>query len=326
MSRPLRIEYEGAWYHVMNRGAGKKEIFHTLEHYELFLGLLNEIHNRYRIEIHAYCLMPNHYHLLIHTPLANLSRAIKYLNGLYTQRYNKLLKTDGPLFRGRFKSIIVDADNYLLTLNRYIHLNPVVAQIVKNAEQYRWSSYSAYLDQKLAPRWLTINVTLSKFGASMQKQNYRTFIAEGIDKKTDSFFKKIKRLPILGSEAFVKTISQKYLNNKKISAEISDHRQIQNLKLPTIEEVMQAVANYYKVGPNTLKYIQRRSGNTPRAIAIYLACQITNQKLQNVVKHFTNISYSGVSQTFRRVKRKMEKDIKITQDILTLKHKILANK
>ena len=210
MSRPLRIEYEGAWYHVMNRGAGKKEIFHTPKDYELFLNLLNEIHNRYRIEIHAYCLMPNHYHLLVHTPLANLSRAIKYLNGLYTQRHNKLLKTDGPLFRGRFKSIIVDADNYLLVLSRYIHLNPVVAQIVGKAEQYEWSSYVAFLNPNLAPPWLTTNFTLNKFGADMQKHKYRAFVAEGIDREIDSFFRKIKRLPILGTEAFVKTISQKY--------------------------------------------------------------------------------------------------------------------
>ena len=124
MSRALRIEYEGAWYHIMNRGAGKQIIFHNETHYNLFLKLLSEIHNRYRIEVHAYCLMNNHYHLLIRTPLANLSRAMRHINGVYSQRYNGLQKTDGPLFRGRFKSIIIDSENYLLRLSRYIHLNP----------------------------------------------------------------------------------------------------------------------------------------------------------------------------------------------------------
>ena len=100
-----------------------------MTHRIVFLNLLSEIHRRYRVEIHCYCLMDNHYHLLIRTPLANLSRAMRHLDGIYTQRFNRQTRTDGPLFRGRYKSILVECDNYLLQLSRYIHLNPVQAKI-----------------------------------------------------------------------------------------------------------------------------------------------------------------------------------------------------
>ena len=125
MPRPARIEYENAFYHVMNRGRGRKTIFKEKEHYLAFLETVEEASNRFQSIVHAYCLMGNHYHLLIETPLANLGRVMRHINGVYTQRYNRLKKTDGPLFRGRYKAILVDRDAYLLQLTRYIHRNPL---------------------------------------------------------------------------------------------------------------------------------------------------------------------------------------------------------
>ena len=316
MSRPLRIDYEGAWYHVMNRGAGKCTIFSNRAHYELFLKLLNEIHNRYRIEIHAYCLMRNHYHLLVHTPLANLSRGMRHLNGVYTQRYNSLMRTDGPLFRGRFKSIVVDAEDYLLSLSRYIHLNPVVAGIVKDAGKYHWSSYGAYLNKKLSPYWLSTNVVLEQFGSRKQRQKYQLFIEEGIDKELDTFFKKLKRIPILGSEAFVKTVTQKYLKDK--TKEIPEQNRLYKLRLPSIKDIMQAVAKYYHIDISALKVTKLKSSNKPRAIAIYLAFKLSGQSLQAIADQFTNISYSGVAQSYKRIKEKIEKDPIIAKEIVFL--------
>ncbi len=151
MARPLRIEYDGAWYHVMNRGAGRKSIFYNDHHRALFLELLYEIHNRYQVEIHAYCLMGNHYHLLMRTQRPNISRAMRHLNGVYTQRYNALQRKDGALFRGRYKSILVEAESYLLRLSRYIHLNPVASILVRVAEEYPWSSYVDYINPSKKP-------------------------------------------------------------------------------------------------------------------------------------------------------------------------------
>lgn len=112
MSRPLRIQYEGAMYHVMNRGACRQPIFSSNKHREIFLELLAEIVQIFKIEIHAYCLMDNHYHLLIQTPFANLSKAMRHLNSVYTIRYNKMDGKDGALFRGRFKSNLVEDNGY----------------------------------------------------------------------------------------------------------------------------------------------------------------------------------------------------------------------
>ena len=163
MSRPLRVEFPGAWYHVMNRGAGRKNIFRQPEHRQLFHDLLMEIRSVYGWEVHAYCLMSNHYHLLLHTPLANLGRAMRHLNGVYTQRFNRSVKTDGPLFRGRYKAILVDADNYLLQVSRYIHRNPVEAGQPQWMQDLLWTSYPVYVGKRKKPG-MAFNIPLAGNG------------------------------------------------------------------------------------------------------------------------------------------------------------------
>ncbi|MCU7815442.1 MAG: transposase [Candidatus Thiodiazotropha sp. (ex Rostrolucina anterorostrata)] len=149
MSRPLRVEYENAFYHVMNRGRGRQQVFREAAYYEAFLDCLKEAH--------AYCLMGNHYHLLISTPRGNLSRVMRHVNGVYTQRHNRLRRTDGPLFRGRYKAILVDASSYLLQLSRYIHRNPIEIHksLVQQLDDYPWSSYPAYVGKAKPPDWLS---------------------------------------------------------------------------------------------------------------------------------------------------------------------------
>ena len=125
MARLPRINLENGWYHLMNRGAGRRNIFDKDFHFTVFLKTLAQITSSFEVEIHSYCLMPNHYHLLMRTPHANISRAMHYLDGVYTQRYNRLVKTDGPLFRGRFKSILIDADSYLARVSRYMRCTQI---------------------------------------------------------------------------------------------------------------------------------------------------------------------------------------------------------
>ena len=124
MPRPIRSEYDNAYYHVLTRGRGRPRIFHSPPYYHAFLATLAETHDRFGAVIHACGLMANHYQLLLHTPRENLGRAMRHINGLYTQRYYRLKHTDGPLFRGRYKAILVDKDGDLLPLSRYIHRNP----------------------------------------------------------------------------------------------------------------------------------------------------------------------------------------------------------
>jgi len=263
--------------------------------------------------------MPNHYHLLINTPLGNISRAMKYLNGVYTQRYNKLRQTDGPLFRGRFKSILVDANEYLLTLSRYIHLNPVVAKLVKLPEQYRWSSYETYLGIQPEPLWFTIKTTLDQFGSKLQIQRYKAFINEGLPQnknKPDSFLNKIKRVPILGSDAFIKTVTEKYLDK---NTELVQPIKKSFFSTPKITTIMQIVANHYHMKVNDLQTINRgKNKNKPRAIAIYLSCLLSNQKLQNIADKFTNISYHGISKTWCRINEELTHNVVLANEIKTL--------
>ena len=129
MARPLRIQYPDAWYHVMNRGRNRAKIFYSRADYTAFIELLKDASSLWNIRIAAYCLMSNHYHLLVQTPEANLSRYMRHINGLYTQYFNRTYKSDGQLFRGRYKSIVIDGDSYLPELIRYIHRNPPAAFI-----------------------------------------------------------------------------------------------------------------------------------------------------------------------------------------------------
>ncbi len=183
MPRPPRIEYEGAFHHVMNRGRDSQTIYWDDEDYVVFLGTLAEVTKEYHAVIHAYCLMTNHYHLLIETPKANLSQIMKHINGFYTQRFNRKYKKDGALFRGRYKSILVDEDSYLLQLTRYIHRNPVEVKkkMVKQLSDYPWSSYPAYINQAKAPDWLFREKTYQMLGHRYRYKGYYDFVEKGID-------------------------------------------------------------------------------------------------------------------------------------------------
>ena len=145
MARPLRIEFPGAVYHITSRGNERKKIFWDDQDRELYLARLDQIHERFHWHVHAYVLMSNHCHLLVETPMANLSRGMRQLNGVYTQEFNRRHGRVGHLFQGRFKAILVEEDNYLLEVSRYIILNPVRAGMVERPEEYRWSSYPSII-------------------------------------------------------------------------------------------------------------------------------------------------------------------------------------
>lgn len=164
MPRPIRMQYEGAMYHVMNRGVNKNDIFFSSAHKRLFLEILSEIFLENKIEVHGFCLMNNHYHLLIKTVMRNLSESMQSVSSLYTAKVNKEIGRDGPLFRGRFKSKLIKGDAYLLNVSRYIHLNPSVSGITKDDVNYMWSSYKYYAsDIFRKPRWVYTDLILSMF-------------------------------------------------------------------------------------------------------------------------------------------------------------------
>ena len=162
MSRPLRLEFPGALYHITSRGDGREDIYRTDGDRRLFLAVLADVCERFNWWGHAYCrLMTNHYHLLIETPDANLSKGMRQLNGVYTQRFDQVYGRCGHVFQGRYKAILVQKETYLKELARYIVLNPVRAQMVGEAQDWPWSSFRATTGEGPSPGWLRRDWLLS---------------------------------------------------------------------------------------------------------------------------------------------------------------------
>ena len=203
MARPLRIEFPGAIYHVTSRGNARQDIFLDDEDRLAFLAVLGKVVARFQVLVHAYCLMDNHFHLLIETKEANLSKAIRQLNGVYTQAFNRRHGRVGHVMQGRFKSILVDRDSYLLELCRYVVLNPVRAKITRKADTYRWSSYRATAGLDPAPEFLTTEWIWSQFGKqrAAAQRRYKTFVADRT--RLSSPWERLQGQVLLGDERFV---------------------------------------------------------------------------------------------------------------------------
>lgn len=209
MSRPLRIEFAGALYHVTSRGDGQEDIYLDDGDRELFLEVFSEVSERFNWTLHAYCLMSNHYHLLLETPDGNLSKGMRQLNGVYTQRFNRKHKRVGHVFQGRYKAIIVQKQTYLLELARYIVLNPVRARMVRSAKEWPWSSYGATGGIADAQIWLTVDWILSAFSGKRSEaiERYKAFVAEGKDQP--GIWEQLKNQIYLGTDAFVEKMQAK---------------------------------------------------------------------------------------------------------------------
>ena len=215
MARPIRLEFPNALYHVMSRGNGGENIFIEDADKLAFLGLFEELQARYDVICYAYCLMDNHYHLLIETPKANLSQVMRGLNGRYTKYFNKTFQRMGHVFQGRYKAIIVQKDSYLLELSRYIVLNPVRAGLINNPENYTWSSYCASIGQCVCPEWLFADNLLAAFHNQREEaiRLYQEYVSQGIGQP---FSGKVMQQTYLGNEAFIDHVQ------KHISTEQSD--------------------------------------------------------------------------------------------------------
>ena len=204
MARPLRIEFAGAVYHVTSRGNARADIFEADSDRETFLRILGAVVKRFNWLCHAYCLMNNHYHLLIETPEGNLSAGMRQLNGVYTQAFNRAHRRDGHVFKGRFTAILVEKESHLLELCRYVVLNPVRAGMVERPEQYRWSSYRPTLGKAAKPALLTTRWLLGNFSNTLaeSRRRYRKFVTAGMD-DIESPWGKLSGQILLGTEEFV---------------------------------------------------------------------------------------------------------------------------
>ncbi|HMA79973.1 MAG TPA: transposase [Candidatus Binatia bacterium] len=215
MARPLRLEFPGAIYHLTSHGNARQKVFFTDTDRQLFLDTLTGVVSRYSWICHAYCLMANHYHLLVETPKANLSLGMRQLNGIYTQAFNRRHRRVGHLFQGRFKAILVEKESYLLELCRYIVLNPVRVKGNLKTGSWKWSSYRATAGLAPAPGFLQTDWVLGQFGkkrAQAQKR-YREFVKEGSESRP---WEELKGQIYLGSKEFIERHSPRDQRLKEI--------------------------------------------------------------------------------------------------------------
>jgi len=273
MARPLRIEYPGAVYHITNRGNDKKAVFKDDQDRETFLKILAFVNKRYHWLCHAYCLMDNHYHLLIETPDGNLSLGMRQLNGVYTQARNKRHNKTGHLFQGRYKAILIQKDTHLLEVCRYVVLNPVRARMVEEPEDWRWSSYRATGGKEAAHPCLTTDWVLGQFSRTRGKaeKEYRQFVKWGIGKET--IWNEVKGQTLLGEDAFVESLAD-HLRRHKDIPEIPKSQRYANR--PTLEKIFsQGILDDKRKRDRRIADAVEKYGYTQRSIADHLGVHAT---------------------------------------------------
>jgi putative transposase len=273
MARPLRIEYPGAVYHATSRGNEKKRIFKDDHDRESFLAILTRVNKRYHWICHAYCLMDNHYHLLLETPEGNLALGMRQLNGVYTQAFNKRHNRAGHLLQGRYKGILIQKDSHLLEVSRYVVLNPVRARMTETPDAWKWSSYRATAGRGGHPACLTTDWILGQFGRqrSQAEKEYARFVQRGIGK--ESIWTELKGQAILGEDEFVDGLVD-HLRKRKNVPEIPKKQRY--AFRPALETIFpERILRDKRKRDRKISEAVEKHGYTQRAIADYLGMHFT---------------------------------------------------
>lgn len=311
MSRPLRIEYKNAFYHIMNRGRRREKIFLDDGDYYLFLSVLAEAVKLFNIKIYSYCLMSNHYHLLISAPDANISRAMRHINGVYTQKTNRKHKLEGALFKGRYKSILIEEDSYFMECVRYIHRNPIKAGLVGEEGEYHWTSHKYYLSRKRRLDWLCVDEALAYWGQHKKSaiNEYSCYVKEDVSEYFDKRLKGTNWPAVLGSEKFKDKIKKIFFD--KDLTEISSLELKDVLPSESIEEAVEFFLNCLKITKE--QYCNRHKDYyTVRDFSIRYCREKLNYKNVDIARKL-NVSVETISRSYRMVRDNKRYD-KILKD------------
>ena len=305
MSRPWRIEYAGALYHLLSRGNERNDIFTDEKDRSSFLNAVGEMSERFRIDVFAYVLMDNHYHLLVRTRLANLKKAMQWFGTTYTQRFNRRHSRSGHLFQGRYKSIIIQNDAYLLQLSYYIHRNPLRAGIVKRLASYRWSSYNIYAYGRTAPVWLSTDLILSQFAGTQDCHRSYREKAQRYASEEKRLFEDLRHGLILGSQQFVEKIRKKYIPAK---TQLSLPQQRQVAKSFSPKFYLRRAQEVFEYDIENFVHTKRLSGPEKeiRDILLYGVWR-TGQLKNEQIGHLFGLSYSAVSHAVKSAKITLSK-------------------
>jgi putative transposase len=305
MARPWRIEYKGAYYHVLSRGNEGREIFYGDEDKSLFLKTVGEMSHRFDVDVFAFVLMSNHYHLLMRTNLANLSRAMQWLGLAYTRRFNNRHGRSGHLFQGRFKSILVENEAYVVELSCYIHRNPVRGGVVNRLMDYKWSSYPAYAYRRKGFGWLKTDLILSFFSGTDPGKAYREKV-QGYAEEEKGLWEDFRHGLMLGTTEFEDRIKSRYVT-------VKPHREVSQQKgmVGRIDAEAYLGQASGLLGRDLKRF--RETGRLygeereDRDILVYLLWErgaFTNEEIGGIF----GVSYSAVSHIVRRVKSQLRED------------------
>ncbi|UCD56412.1 MAG: transposase [Candidatus Hydrogenedentota bacterium] len=303
MARPLRIEYAGAVYHVTSRGNERKAIFRDDKDREKFFSFLSDLPNRFGVVIHGFVLMGNHYHVLLETRSPNLQRAMHYLNTAYTVYFNRRRRRAGHVLQGRYKAFVIDKDSYLLSVSRYLHLNPVRAGMVSRPEEYPWSSYREYIGKGTRRGWLTCDWVLEQFSKdpARARHGYKEFVEDAAG-GSDNPFASLKAGLVLGSERFFEEIKRK-LSVKKDS-DVPQTRHF--VDAISCDAVIRFVAACHGVEEREITGVGGW-GSRARRICLYLLREFTDMSNAEIAARF-QVSPSAVRKACTRLKEDLEHD------------------
>ncbi|MFQ5788603.1 MAG: transposase [Thermodesulfobacteriota bacterium] len=306
MARPLRLEYPGALYHITSRGNARQDIYLDDDDRSKFLNILSNEIRQQRWNCYPYCLMSNHYHLMIETPEGKLISGMRRLNGIYTQWFNRRHGRIGHLFQGRYKSIIVDRESYLLELCRYVVLNPVRAGLVKHPQEWKWSSYLATMGKINKSEWLDTEWILLQFGISNKKaqEEYKRFIEEGFG--VPSPWDRLKGQIWLGSDAFLEKMDSLIRRDNLDEVPLSQTVPTR----PTKFEIIETISKAYGI---TIKELVERNNPEAYQTSVYLLRRVVNMDLKAVARTF-GVSTARIS----RIQSDIEKDLKGRKKLLKL--------
>ena len=317
MARPLRVEYEGATYHVTARGNERKKIFNSGRDFDKFMEYMTDAREKYRFLLHAYVLMGNHYHLIIETPEGNLSRVMHYINSSYTTYTNIKRKRCGHLFQGRFKAILIDKDSYLLELSRYLHLNPVRAKIVETPQAYRYSSYQAYINNgtDLINTGTILGMMSGK--RTEARKRYQDFVDAGINCEPENPLKNVYGGMILGNEIFIRDTLQRLKDNEVSGDEVSNRKDLRRGFEP--KEVLNVVSSYFRLSGDEVLSDRRSSARKAFVYLLKKYAAIGNREICEMVGCSSVSAATKICRGFEQI---LEKDAALRKSIKTLEAQI----
>lgn len=299
MSRFPRIEYEGAWYHVWNHGISCQPVLETSEQRELFFKLFGDVSRMFNCEIHAYILTDNCYHLLIHTLNANISVIMQYINGTYTQRFNRINERKGPLFCGRYKSVLIHADMYLIQVSRYIHWLPVLLGLCQKPSDYSLSSYAAYCRVTATPNWLYCQNILKRFSTGHIVNEYMSYVESGVDREILKFYQRKHLAPVLGPATFCEQMIA-------VNAQSKSFVKLRPMnKKPSVADIM----DYIRLNCDDLNHQFRGIEDCVlKKITMLLCKEVVGYNLKEIAAAFDVDNPRSVSVIVSRIKNKIDFD------------------